>query len=66
MRMALIVPVGVDIPMPVIFRSNTRTQKYATGTRATTDDTMEGIMVKIVCPEPLHRALSGNTNAVSR
>ena len=27
-------------------------------------DTMDGIMVKIVCPEPLHRALSGNTKAV--
>ena len=46
MRMALIVPVGVEMPMPRIFRSNTRTQKCATGTRATTDDTMEGIMVK--------------------
>ena len=66
MIMALIVPVGVEMPIPRIFKSNTRTQKYATGTRATTDDTMEGIMVKIVCPEPLHKALRGNTKAVSR
>jgi hypothetical protein len=66
MRMALIVPAGMEMPLPRIFRSNTRTQKYAAGTRAAKDDTRKGIMVKIVCPEPLHSAFRGNTNAVNR